>query len=463
LRVEQRAVCKPRARARSRFGAIILFLTANFTAAASTAAPVSSDAAYAPPTFWAYDFADSVGVDTHLLNQDSFYYQHFAVLKQKLLAARISHIRDGAMDQNGGYFDGDQAARFSELGRAGIRVIFVSRLSVSKAFVQGFPGRVSPAFEAWELPNELNGSNVPWVASLRSWMPVFREYVKGQVQTTYPIIGPSLIDLGDAPYMKLGDQSANIDFVNLHQYYGIFNPGTTGYGGAGAPPCDTLRYGSLAYGTCNAATTSPTKPVMITESGYGTDAVVDRTVTPEVQMKYVPRLLLLHMKAGIRRTYIYQFADYGNDGFGAFGLLAKDGAEKPAYRELSHLLNEMNDRGPSGPPVSLSLSLNGQTQDLVSAVFQKSDGSYRLVAWLEKPSYDTKANKPLQVPTQRANLIMPTGYKVRRLWTFDSSGNEQTQPLPSAPITFDVGDNLTILDIAADERPNPPTRVKVSG
>jgi hypothetical protein len=427
-------------------------------------AAVGPAAAFTPAVHWARNFVDSVGVNTHMLHADSFYGAHFDLMKQKLLSARISHIRDGAMDQRGGFSSGDQAARFSELGKAGIHVEFLSRLSMSREFIQGFPARVSPAFEAWELPNELNAQPIPWVTTLRSWMPLFAQYIRSPAQTVYPIIGPSLVDLGNNPYRQLGNQADHIDFGNIHKYYRNFNPGTSGYGGAGNAPCSAVRYGSLSYSTCNEAAISGTKPVIITESGYGTDAVAGKAVTPQVQAKYISRLLLLHMAAGIRRTYIYQLADYGTDGFGAFGLLTQDGTEKPAFRELSNLLNEMYDQASVGHPTKPTFSIGGETRDVVCTVFEKSDGSYRLVAWLEKPSYDTRADKVIAVPGQQVTLTALTGYRVRRLLTFDDSGDVTTQPQSSSGTAFtvQVHDNLTILDVARSKTPNSPTDSHIS-
>ena len=52
---------------------------------------------------------------------------------------------------------------------------------------------------------------------------------------------------------------------------------------------------------------------MVTEGGYATGVTPGREVTPEIQARYIARMLLLHFKAGIRRTFIYQFADSGTD------------------------------------------------------------------------------------------------------------------------------------------------------
>ena len=200
-------------------------------------------------TRWSRQFTDSVGMNTHLRHARSVYDRDFELLKQRLLGARIRHIRDGAMDQDGKFFERDRAGRFRELGEAGIRVTFIFRPMVTREFVQGFPERVRPAFEAYELPNELNQQkNMPWAEVLRVWMPMFSEYVRsGSESARYPIVGPSVADLGGDPQLLLGQKAAELDFGNLHKYYRAFNPATSGYGKPGRPPCEAFRYGALPY------------------------------------------------------------------------------------------------------------------------------------------------------------------------------------------------------------------------
>ena len=404
------------------------------------------------PTYWAHDFVDSVGTAIHLLHPDSFYVSQFEVMKQKLLAAHIMHVRDGAMDAHGGFFSGDQAARFQELGRAGIRVTFITRLNISREFVQGFPARVSPAFEAYELPNELNiAHGVPWPSGIQAWIPVFYHYVKDNPATAvYPILGPSIADMGNDPYGQLGSQEQYLDYGNFHKYYRTYNPGTAGYSSVAQPPCDPLRYGSLNYELCHLAQVSGTKPIVCTESGYGTDVPAGKQVTPNVQAKYIARLLLMHWLAGVRRTFIYQLADYGADGFGAFGLLTADGTEKPAYVELSALMSELNDTVQANPPTDLTLAVTGEFQGMDTVLFQKSDGSYRLILWLEKPGWDPRSNMPIAVPSQNVSVSLPPPYRARRLLTFGDTGTATvTSPVSTADsLALAVGDNLTIVDFA---------------
>jgi hypothetical protein len=419
---------------------------------AQTPAPAPAWAApISPPVFWAHDFVDSVGADIHLLHPDSLYGSQFELVKQELLAARIKHVRDGAMDQSGGFFKGDQAARFQELGSAGIHVTFIFHLNVSAPFVRGFPARVNPAFEAYELPNELNlEQSIPWPGSIQAWMPVFYRYVKDNPATaSYPIVGPSLADLGNDPYGQLGMQAQNFDYANLHKYYSNYNPKTAGYGAMGKAPCGSVRYGSLDYALCNLSRVSDTKPVICTESGYGTDVAAGNQVTPEVQAKFIARMLLLHLKAGVRRTFVYQFADYGADGFGAFGLLRSDGSEKPAFVELKTLMGELEDAAQSQPPAGLTLAVTRDFRGVETALFEKSDGSYRLVLWLEKPGMDPKTGAPLAVPSQTVGLSMPAALRARRLLTFGNSGAATVKQLSNSLATLEipVQDNLTIVDI----------------
>jgi hypothetical protein len=342
-------------------------------AAAAVTLPVAATP-LAAPTFWAHQFVDSVGVNTHVRHAGSYYDSHFDSMKKLLREARIGHIRDGAMDQEGRFLERDGAARFRELGEAGIRITFVFRPMVAREFVQQFPARVSPAFEAYELPNELNLSReIPWVESLRIWMPMFAQYVRQGPADRFAIIGPSIADLGNDPHVKLGDQQRFLDFGNLHKYYRAFNPGTKGYGRRGSPPCEAWNYGSLPYAICQVRRISGDKPIVCTEAGYLGNGPSARAVTPDLQARYLARMLMLHLNAGIVRTFVYQLADFGSDEGGGMGLLHADGTQKPAWRQLSALMNELDDSAGEGKPAPLAIEYDGASDALESALVAKRD------------------------------------------------------------------------------------------
>jgi hypothetical protein len=415
------------------------------------AAMVGARSQAATPTYWAQQFVDSVGVNTHLHHARSYYDLQFDSMKQRLLSAHILHIRDGAQDLEGIAYPRDGAERFRELGEAGIRVTFVFRPMVTREFVQAFPERVRPAFEAYELPNELNQQKgLPWPETLRIWMPMFAEYVRDDPQTArYPIIGPSIADLGNDPHRKLGDQERSIDFGNLHKYYRAFNPATTGYGRPGSPPCEAWKYGSLQYALCQVRRISDDKPIVCTEAGYiSNERPSARAVTPEIQARYIARMLMLHLKSGIVRTFIYQLADHGSDEGATMGLLTADGNEKPAWRQLSTLMNELNDRAGQGKPPPLDIAFEGKLDNLESMLFAKRDGSYRLVLWIETASADPRTGRTLDVDTQPVTVSLPRNFRARRVMTFDGGGNARARTLNTSAPRLAIGDNLSIVDIA---------------
>ncbi|MEO8020203.1 MAG: hypothetical protein ABI769_20535 [Pseudomonadota bacterium] len=400
-------------------------------------------------TFWAQQFVDSVGVNTHLRHARSYYDLQFESMKQRLVATHIMHIRDGAMDQDGGFFAHAAAERFRQLGEAGIRVTFIFRPMVTREFVQGFPDRVRPAFEAYELPNELNQQkSLPWPETLRVWMPMFAQYVRDDLKTArFPILGPSIADLGGDPHLKLGDQARALDFGNLHKYYRAFNPATTGYGRPGSPPCEAWNYGSLDYALCQVRRISGDKPVICTEAGYTSNGPSARAVTPKIQARYLARMLMLHLKAGIVRTFIYQLADHGSDEGGGMGLLTTDGSEKPAWRQLSALMGELDDRAGQGEAPPLDIKFGGELEHLESLLFARRDGSYRLVLWLEVPSFDPKAARELDVSSQAVTLKLPESFRARRLMTFEDGGGARMQPISGGAPRLAIDDNLTVVEI----------------
>ena len=440
------------------------------TAVAMLAQPLSAVAQTAPkptPIFWSYQFIDSVGVIIHLHNSQGFYRTQFALMKQKLLDARIKHVREGALDLNGAFNPADSAALLQDLGRAGIKVTYIFKANVTKEFVQGFPARVDPSFAAFEHPNELNlQRTTPWIQTLQSWAPTFAQLIRSNPATAaYPIIGPSLADMGEDPNGPLGSLEPYIDFGNLHQYYPGYNPGTQGYGRRGLAPCDAFRYGSLGYSMCHIAKVAGSKPIICTEAGFGSNPAVGHQVTPAIQAKYNSRMLMLDLKAGIPRTFLYQLADYGTDGFGDYGQLTSTGVEKPAYKQLRGLMNELYDVPSTGTPTALPISLSGITTDVESLMFAKSDGSYRLVLWIEKPGYDPNANSGagavVEVPTQTITVSFPEANPARRIVRFDETGALTVKDISvSTPLQLMVGDNLTIVEFgrtgSATARPRAP-------
>ncbi len=404
------------------------------------------------PVYPAGKFVESVGVNTHLRHRGSVYDTHFDVIRERLLAANIRHVRDGAMDRDGQFFERDAAQRFAELGRAGIRITFIFRPMVPREFVQGWPARVESAFEAFEMPNELNQrKDLPWAEALRVWAPLFHEYVHGVPATSnYPIVGPSIADVGGNPHAQLGDLSRFLDYGNLHKYYRAFHPATSGYGNPGAPPCDAFRYGSLSYSLCQVRRVSADKPVWCTEAGYATEGDHARAVPPAIQARYLVRMLLLHFKAGIERTYLYQLADSGSDAGASMGLLDTQGREKPAYRAIAGLLRELVDDG-DATGTSPAFEVEGDLQGVEGIALGKSDGSFRLVLWLEQSSFDTKSARVIDAAERPIEVALPPGWRSRRLLELDAEGRFEMERIEQrGRVRLELTDRPLILDVARE-------------
>ncbi len=140
------------------------------------------------------------------------------------------------------------------------------------------------------------------------------------------------------PYQKVGNLDPYIDAPSIHAYKEGRCPETTGWGAGGTGVQQGIRYATTDF-VCADARQCSTEMPWVTEFGYGTDASAGASaVTPEVQMKYTLRTFLDNISRGIPRTYVYQFADQGTDGYQSYGLVDASANPKPAYRALATLI-----------------------------------------------------------------------------------------------------------------------------
>lgn len=400
----------------------------------------------------AASFVDAVGVNVHFTQPTTAYVTRYPEVKQKLLDLGIKHLREGAADRAGQFWDRDGSEMLRELGAAGMRVTFIFRAGAPEEFVKGFPARVAPAFEAYEFPNEMNHTTDPsWAQSLRDWAGRFSNYVRtDKTIDRYPIVGPSLEDLGRNPAGTLGDLSRYFDYGNVHVYYSSRHPGTQGWGGRGVAPCTGARYGSTEYALCNHRRVSAEKPIIVTESGWGTDTSIEGQVPEDVQARYLARMLLLHFDAGVRRTFIYQLVDSASRTFHSYGMLTSSIEEKPSFVEIKQLLALLRDSTAPASLGTLAVAFTGDTGDLRSVLLQKSNGSFRLILWLEKPAFDPIKRTPIAVTPAVVTLGLGDGATVKTASVFQDDGSVRTlTPRKDAVgrYALTIEDNLTVLHI----------------
>ncbi len=162
--------------------------------------------------------------------------------------------------------------------------------------------------------------------------------------------------------------------------------------------------------------------------------------------QYEPRALLECWLAGVKRTYLYELADFSGSVF--FGLFRNDGTAKPAFDSVANLLTLLQDPGAVFSPGTLSLGLGGSTANVHKLLLQKRDGSFYLVLWVEAPGLDAASLASIAVPTQNVQVILGRYPSAVTEYQFASDGSMSNTALtPSQSISVGLNGSITVLKI----------------
>jgi hypothetical protein len=144
-------------------------------------------------------------------------------------------------------------------------------------------------------------------------------------------------------------------------------------------------------------------------------------------------------------------------GEGVYGLLRNDISEKPSFRAIKNLITILNDRGPDFTPTSLNYVFDGSVNDIRQILFQKHNGDFYLMVWLELPSWDVKANIDLYPPPQQVLLTLLNNHSISTstLYAFNNNADVNTFILPinNNQITFNVTDKINIIKLTSSINP----------
>jgi hypothetical protein len=401
------------------------------TASAAAQTTSSSEAARR-----AAGFVDFVGVNVHLGYYWTLYGDNTAV-QNLLTGLGVRHIRDG---MSPGWTN--LCSEFSQLASHGIHSDFIVGSWMSPSDITTWDsctGRTADAYEGlneWDISHPATDTN--WPQTDRSVQQSVYATVKAMRPVT--VFAPSLTS--ESAYGALGSVAATSDVGNAHVYFAARNPGTTGWGAG-----DSFGvYGSLKYDLAIARQTTGTKPMLVTETGYG-DTPDTVYVPPATKARYTLRTLLEAWNAKLSRTYLYELIDEGGGYFGSYGLADGSGNVKPAYTAVKNLLAHLNDPGKAAVLGSLAYTLAAPAQ-VHHALFEKRDGSFVLALWLEVSEWDPSANVPIAVAPQATVLTFGRVPSMLRTTSFDDGGNVTTQALtPSRALTLSVGGSPTLLDV----------------
>lgn len=353
----------------------------------------------------AYDFVNSIGVNTHL-NYFDRAYGNFPLVKRELQSIGIRHLRDGVHLQNSDY---NQAVygRWAELGKLGIRfdagIDPRSNLGpLSASMLEHVNDLAGGSIESFEGPNELDISSMPdWISVDRSYQAeIYRAVKATKAPASIEVIGPSMASASNSA--RVGDISEFMDYGNLHPYPAAKMP--------------SIIFPSQLV---MAREISGNKAIVITETGYH-NAMNDHhdqpAVSEEAAAKYIPRLFLEDFAHGIVRTYLYEFLDeLPNPGLSDlqlhWGLVRSDGSEKPAFTAMKNLISELSDVSEVRNPRTLNYSLSGANDQLHHLLLEKSDGQFFLILWQEIPSFDYRDQRDISNPSQPVTIALDQAAK----------------------------------------------------
>lgn len=336
-------------------------------------------------------FVDSIGVNTHVIYDDTAYHD-FASVRARLQELGVRYIRDGICGTCGWQF-----TRYQTLAGDGIKLdaLMADPRKDSTARAQNVSEvkRLGAMIASVEGANEWdNSGSSTWVADDRAYQQwVWNTIHADPALSRIPVIGPSLVFSWTNPtsWTKLGDLSSFLDYGNMHPYAG------------GRPP-----EGALDAELARARQISASKPVIATEAGYH-NALNQANqghpaVSEEAAGAYMPRMYLENFRRGIPRTFDYELLDERPgralvDQEQSFGLLRSDFSRKPAYVAVRNLITLLSDRGPSLADKDVSLRVTSAAGDLRRLVLVKRTGEIDVVLWRAASLWDISTRKPIGV------------------------------------------------------------------
>jgi hypothetical protein len=402
-------------------------------ALAVAAALAVAPRAHAAPARGADELVDSVGVNTHLIDDTA--YRDFDAVRAALRELGVRHVRDGICGTCPWQWE-----RYRALAADGIDLLAIAgspaedaarregNLAALAALAPGVWG-IEGANE-WDL---FSGRAADWAARDRDYQRWLWSAVRARPELAgKPVVGPSLVFSWETPssWAILGDLTDALDYGNSHDY-----------GGGLAP--EGVSASELAL----AVTVSGARGVVATESGYhNAIAQADRdhpAVPEDVAAAYVTRLMLENFRLGFVRTYVYELlnplaGDEATNLQHSFGLLRADFSRKPAFTALRNLLGALADRGGPAGVADVPVTVSAPA-DVRLVVLRKSGGRVDVVLWRAVSLWDRDAGVRLPV----ADVPVDVGFT-------PGAGATVVRPVTSA-------------DAAALSAPGGVARVAVGG
>jgi len=398
---------------------------------------------YPVTTVSAQQFHDSLGVNVKETYWDTIYGNWSRTLVD-VLNIGFTHIRVGIYDSSNA---GWNARHWGDLRQA---VASGLKLNVGISPDCSYEGTLSaPHFadcfnalrdqvglngvESFEWPNEYDISGDPnWSTDLAAWGAQI--YYMAKSLGPYPVFGPSIVN--PSSIGVLGDQSADLDYGNFHDYLGGTSPTPL------SVAAERVRMQPVAGG----------KPDVATEFGYHNElSPTDPGAQPGIDESgaavYILRQYLEHLADGLSRSYVNQLYDLDTSSTNSnyrFGLIRSDDTYKPAAVALKNLISMVGTGTPDTlVPLSWGVEPSDQTSDLRYLDIENSDGSHDLVLWRTASVWDRDAKQDLTVTPITIHVDGSFGS-----WQQGDPILSATLASGSGPIVLNLGADPIVLHIA---------------
>jgi hypothetical protein len=397
-------------------------------------------------------FVDSIGVNTHWGDPHP-YAPQYANLKLKLAESGIRYIRDGAGQST--YDRGNDL--YNSLG--------IKTIMVSGKKKPGPPPQLLDPTQIDEQLNEIKTQalaatvalessneydlehppNTSWVSLIRNYTILLYTKAKSDpLLKNLPVIGPSLTSL--EAYEAVGNLDPYIDYANIHLYQWSYSPGFSGWDNNGSHSINWYLNELVPQQTPSG------KRVQSTEAGHH-NYLPNGGVSEEADGKYTVRIFAEFFRRGIYRTCKYELADGGQAGQeGVFGLLHYNITEKSAFRAVKNLITILSDKGAHFETDTLDYSLNGGMDNVRQLLFQKRDGDFYLMVWVEVSSWNVTAKVDLYPPPQQVLLTLQDSKKITNatLYAFDNNAdvNIINLSINDNQVIFNATDKISIIKLS---------------
>ncbi|MDX3967857.1 MAG: RHS repeat protein [Bradyrhizobium sp.] len=411
-------------------------------------------------------FINSIGVNTHA-GFGWTGYNNLAMMIDDLEYLGVTNLRDAmgtspaaqpvveGLAAAGYKFDFLVSSALPQMGTTGLQKYIASL----EKFAASHPGSISAIEglnEANHQPFSYNGSS-SLTAAAQFQSALYQAVNANAALGSIPVYNLSLAYNDPQGYSQLGDMSGSVDFANAHAYVST-----------------SLTTGSSISATLSAVmTAAPGKPVVITETGYTTQANTQYLgVNETVQAKSILNTLVDAYKAGVSATYLYELFDRdssaGNTNPEAnFGLFNSDGTPKLAATAIHNLTTILADDGKGGqqPTDPLNYTLSNMPASGNSMVLGKSNGAYELVVWAEPKLWNDATDTEVTNSAQMVTVDLGGVHHTVKVYDTLTGTTAIASYTDVSTITIPVGDHPLIIEIdAPPTTPTPPdTRASVSG